>query len=458
MVMLKKIIRVFFKILFFLLLFAIAGCLIYAGLYFAKISDKHYIFGEAIDQAFDKAESIFSIDNDYILGDSFQIEGTLKMELSSEEYANKGLTDIEYKKKNQVLSNLSKMDTTFLIQQDREKQQLYGEITQKIGEEEIYAGKRYINNSTQYFFVNKILSNYVNDGNNNYFETYSEEITTVDNISYLYHFIANSIKKNVTSEQLKAYDQETLIGNDTKKMGLVSYRVTDKEYKRLLKALLNDLKNDPRASQILSAGDYHIDELKVDTKKKYIDPEASYTINIYVTKTLFKLEKYEIIYLKGDQKNVFTYEGDMDKGIFYYSENAELKYRANYESTKRRMNITIYDRVDNEIGSIKGEKDKNSLMLTATVDLEHYNYDISYTSKNQDLKDSTYTREDVLVFKLMKDKVIQLQGQIEATSTISKDPKIMIDTDSSVLRSSLTENESRQLESLNEKIKERLEK
>lgn len=458
MIMLKKIIKVFFKILFFLLMFAIAAGLILAGLYFKKISNQHYVFGTAVDQVFNKAESIFSVNPDYILGDSFQIDGKLTMELSSEEYASKSSSDIEYMKKNQILSNLSKMDTVFLFQQDRKKNQLYGEITQKIGEEEIYSGKRYINNSTQYFIVNSILSNYVNDGNNNYFESFGEEITTKDNISYLYHFIADSIKNNVTSEQLKVYDRNTLIGNESKSMGLVSYRVTDKEYKRLLKAILKDLKNDTRARQILSFGHYHIDQLKIDTKKNYLDPDASYTINIYLTKTLFKIEKYELIYLKGDQKNILSYEGNMDKGIFYYSENAELKYRGNYESTKRRMNITILDHMNNEIGSIKGEKDKSSMTLIATIDLEKHNYDISYSSKNIDLKDNTYTREDSLVFKIAEDKIIQMQGKIEMVSTISKDPKIMTDTDSSVLRSSITEKESRQLETLNEKIKERLEK
>ena len=166
--MFKKILRIFFKILFFLLLIAIAIGLIMFGLYYGKISDKQYVFGNMIDIVFDKTENIFSIDNDYILGDNFTVDGTIKMTLSSEEYAKKGLTDIEYKKKNNMLTNLSKMDTTFKIQHDKKHEQVYADLTQKIGTEEIFSGKYYVANSTRYFFVNSILKNYVNDGGNTF--------------------------------------------------------------------------------------------------------------------------------------------------------------------------------------------------------------------------------------------------------------------------------------------------
>ena len=428
------------------------------GLYFGRVSDPQYVFGEMVDQVFDKAENIFSVDSDYYMGDSFQIEGTLKMELSSEEYRNKSATDVEFKKKNQMLANLSKMDTTYLYQQNKENGQAYFELNQKIGEEEIFAGKYYINNSTQYFFVNKVLSNYVNDGNNNYFESYGEEITTIDNISYLYHFMGDSIKNHITKEQLKALDTDTMLGEETIKAGLISYRITDKEYKRLLKAVLKDLKSDARASQILSLRYPHLDDLKVDTKKKYLKSNESYTINIYVSKPFYQIVKYEVVYLKDDTKNIYTYEGDLKKGYFYYSENNELKYRADYQATAKKIDIVVYDRLNKEIGTIKEEKDKNNLMFTATLDLIHHNYDITYISKNKDLVDRTYTREDTLDFKIMEDKVTKLQGKVELISKIQGEAKIMEDTDSSVLRSSLTDEENEKLEKLHDTIKERLEK
>ena len=382
----------------------------------------------------------------------------MKMNLSSETYQNKATTNPEYEKKNKRLNNLSMMDISYLFQQDRNKQQVYTEWNAKIGEEEIYGEQRYINNSTQYFLVKNVLSNYVNDGNNNYFEAFSEEQTTVDNINYLYDFIGDSLKKNVTKGQLKAYNEVTTLHNERVKVGKISYRITDKEYKRLLKAILKDIKADKRAKEILSVGQYRVEDLKVNAKKHYINPKEVFQINLYVSKPLLKLVKYDFVYLKESQEFIYSIEGDMNKGVFYFSENGNIKYTAEYQSTKRRTSIIIFDRNENQIGTIKGEKDDQNTMITATIELKKQKFDLTYSAKYKDQKKTSYVREDHLTFKWIKNKAIQLQGDIEAESNVSADPKITVDTESSVLRASLTEAEEERLKGLKETIKERLEK
>ncbi len=456
--MFKKILRIFFKIMFFLLLIAFAVGLILFGLYYGKISDKEYIFGNMVDMVFDKTESIFTIDKDYITGDNFSVDGSIKMTLSSEEYKNKSVTDIEFKKKNNMLNNLSKMDTTFKVQHDKKHEQVYAELDEKIGNEEIFAGKYYVANSTRYFFVNSILKNYVNDGSNTYFESYKEDITTTDNINYLYNFIRDSIKNNINNEVLSGYDVDTLVGDHTIKAGQISYRITDKSYKQLLKGILKDLKKDERAHQILSVIYPNLDDLKVNEKKKYFKSNESYTISVYVSKPMFKPVKYEVVYLKDDQKNIYTYEGDKKDGIFYYSENNEVKYRATYHSTDKKIDVLVYNRSNEEIGTIKGEKDKNSLSLILTLDLGDKNYDISYSSKNKDLKNKSYTREDLLTFKIMDEKIVKIQGNVECISKITNKVKIMEDTSSSELRSTLTDEDNNKIDTIKDRVKERLEK
>lgn len=456
--MFRKILRVFFKILFFLLLIAIAVSLILFGLYYSKISQKQYIFGNMVDEVFDKAERIFVMDEEYLLGDTFSVDGTVKMQLSSEEYHKKGATDIEYKKKDRLLANLSAMDVQYHIQQDKKKELFYADFTENIGNEEIFSGKYYVENSTRYFFVNKILENYVNDGSNTYFESFKEEVTTPDNIEYLYHFIRDSIKNHITDEELSGYDVETYVGDEMVKAGQISFRVNDKSYKKLLKDVLNDLKKDERASQILSLMVPNVNDLKVNEKTKYLKSNESYTISVYVSKTFFQPIKYEVVYLKDDQKKIYTYEGNQKEGTFYYSENNEAKYHASCKFTNKNIDILVYDRKNQEVGTIKGQKDKNNLLLTLTLDLEDNRYDVSYSSKNKDFKDNTYTKEDILTFKIIEDKVIALQGNIENIATIQGSAKILEDVSSSVLRASLTEEESTKIDTLQDRIKERLEK
>ena len=450
--------RKFLKVFLFILLFLFAFSLIFIGFYFLKISKKQVIFGSAVDQIFDKAERIVSLDERYMFDDQFEIKGDVKLQLSSEEYAQKGVLDLDYKKKNQMLNNLSKMDISYLMQHDKKNKKAFFELEEKIGEEEIFAGKYYIENSTQYFFVNSILSNYVNDGSNNYFESYTEDLTTSDNLSYLFTFIRDSIKQNVSEDELKGYDVKTLIGDGNTSVYQVSYRITDKSYKSLLKNVLHDLKKDARASQILSLIYPDIKELKVNEKKKYLLKNESYIINLYVSKPLYKPLKYEVVYLKGDQKKIYTYEGDIDDGIFYYSLNNELKYRAIYHSTPKKLDVVLYNEYSKELGTIKGDKDKDNMMVTATLDLNPYKVDFTFVSKNKDFKKNSYYREDSLKFKIMKKMVVQMQGEVEIHSNVSKTVKLSEDVSSSILRSSITEEEDGQLKLLKDHIRERLEK
>ena len=450
--------KLFLKVLFFVALIAIAVFLIYYGIYYTRISREDYIFHKMIDKVFDKSHEIVKIDPEYMVGNKFTVEGNVKMNLSSEDYKSKSLTDPEYKKKNQKLINLSKMDTTYSFKHNKDKGLVFYSLDSKIGNEEIFSGKYYIENSTQYFFINNVVKQYVNDGGNNYFESFKKDTTTSDNIDYLYNFIRNSLKKNISDEELVGYDVETYVGNSNIKAGQISYKITNKSYKKLLKALLKDLNNDERASQILSLMYPDYKNWKVNDKKKYLKNNESYTISVYVSKPFFHPVKYEVVYLKDDYKEIYTYEGNLSDGVFYYSENNEMEYRAVVSSTSKKVDITVFDKFKNEVGSIKFEKDKKNMMFTMTLELEDDKYDITYYSKNKDSKGGSYTRDDNLTFKFMNDKVVKIQGEVTAKSKISSSAKIMEDVSDSILRSTLTDEEANKLKENRDKIKLRLEK
>lgn len=448
----------FFKIVFFLLLIALAVFLIFVGIYFSKLSRKQYPFEVMIDQVFEQVEDTFSLDSKYFLGDNFQLDGTLEMKFSSEDYQNKSRVDSSYLAKNNELKNLSSMSTKYHFAQSKKDGRVLATIDEKIGEEEILSGKYLIDNSSLYYFVNGVVENYVNDGSNDYFESFVDESNTLDNFSYLSSFIRDSIKKNILEDEIDAFDTETLIGNETMKVGEVSYQITDKSLKKLLKGILKDIKSDVRATQIISLFQPNIIEYKIDDNKKYLNSNESYTINIYTSKPFYQPLKVEVVYLKNDQKGIYSFEGDFKEGIFYYSLNNELKYRGTIQSDKDHMNITVTDEYGKDAGSIKIEKDEENLSVLVTLALDEDKYDYSYQVKYRDYQENQYTREDEVHFKVLQDKVTQLQGDLVFHTDVMKDAKIDEDLSSSVLRSTLKDEEKEQLDHLRDKIKERLEK
>ena len=111
----KKIIRV----LTFLFIAILGIVLIKTGLYFQKLSSPKHIYKEGIEIVSVRLEDLFKIDNKYQFGDDFKVNGSIDFNIASEEYKKKSLTDIDYKKKNNLVNNLSKMDIIYSFNQSK---------------------------------------------------------------------------------------------------------------------------------------------------------------------------------------------------------------------------------------------------------------------------------------------------------------------------------------------------
>ena len=456
--MIKKIFKIVLKSIFILLIIGVACGLIYIGFYLNKVSKKHYVYEAMVDEIFEKCANVFRDEEKYNIGDDFTITGDIDLDLKSEDYQNKSLVDVEYLKKNNELKNLSLMDIKYEVKQDKNKGTLYASLDEKIGDRTYLSGKYLINDSTRYFIINGVLKNYVNDGGSSYFESLLGKNTTKDNIDYLYYFIRDSIKNNISESDLKGFDTETNVGNSRYKVSQISLKVTDKTIRGLLDGILKDLKSDDRASKILGGIYKDFSKVKVDSDAKFLNSNESYTINIYTRKLINTPLKYEIVYLKDDQKEVYTYEGDKDSGEFYYTLNNEVRYTATYKSSSKDIDININNRSGNSIGVIKVQKDSNNLMFTLTMDLDKSKYDIIYSKKYSNIKDNkSYDREDNLSFKIMIDKVNKIDGSIKVNSKVSNSVKIDEDISDSVLRTTLSDTEENTIVNLRDIIRSGLE-
>lgn len=457
--MVKKIKKLVFKIFLILIILGMAGVCLYIGFYLDKVSKKSYVFGVAIDKIFGKVEDVYSMNNKYELGDIFSISGDVDLELNSEDYVAKSKVDSEYLKKNNLLKNLTSMDIKYEIMQDKSKGRFYTSLDEKNGKSTIFSGKYLIDNSTKYFIIDGLLKNYVNDGGSSYFESLTEKSTTDDNILYVYNFIRDSLKRNILDSDLNGYDVETNIGNERRKVSQISYKITDKSIKQVLEGVLKDLKKDKKCKDVIGGLYSDFSNWKVDKNKKYLNSNESYTINIYTQKIINTPLKYEIVYLVDDQKEIYTYEGNEDEGVFYYTLNNEVKYNAIYESNEKQVIVNVTDRKNNSVGIIKVEKDINNFIFNLTLDLESDKYDISYSRKFSNFeKDKGYDREDIASFKIMKDMVNKINGNVKVTSKVSYNVKIDEDISDAVLKSTLSAEENKKIENLQDDIRTILEK
>ena len=349
------------------------------------------------------------------------------------------------KKKNNIVNNFNNINIDYELTQDKNNKKLLLSLDGKNPTKSILNYKLLVENSTEYYFVEDVLDNYINDGNNNYFEMFQEDSTTTSNMNYMYEFISTSFAKQLGNKAEK-YEKITTINNNKEKVNQITVKLTNKVINDILNGILEDIKKDNDFTK-----------RKIEDKA-YLGKNESYTINVYSSKYLNKPLKYEIIYLNGDKKRIYSYEGNSTKGLFYYSEDDNLKYSADYKATKNTIDIKVCDKYQKDVGSIKVNKDTNNTLLNISLNLEKSNYDIIYSKKYRNYtKNKEYEVEDIISFKILGEKEIRLVGEAKANTLVNKEIKIEENIDTAIFTSKLSEEQKYNFDNIYENVKRRLE-
>ncbi len=449
--------RKFYCILIITFAFIIAIVLIGIGVYFNMITSNNYIMGTAIDKS-DSLLKNYLENNSHQIKDNYTLNSKINFNLDSEEARNKSITDLEALKRVNYLKNLSLMNIEINLKKDAKKKRLLFELDEKILEEEIVNYKYLIENSTEYYFLNNFLNNYVNDGSCNYFESLNSENTSEDNIIYLHDFLIESLKKNLKDEYFERYDvTENISGKDTD-VKQISLRLTDSVIRDILRNILNDLKSDEQSKKILTSIDKNFSKWKVKDSTEFLKGNESYTINVYTTSFMCQFLKLEVIHLDGNDKSVVTYEGDETKGEVYYIENDKIKYIINCTFKNGKYVIKIQDELNKNLGEFSLEFDKKRTNFIFNFDDASKKIDIIYSSKYRKKSGGKSINEMDITFKYLENRVSKLSGEVQAITEISDDVKIDEDVSNAVLKASLTNEQKANLDTRREFVKTRLER
>ena len=120
--------------------------------------------------------------------------------------------------------------------------------------------------------------------------------------------------------------------------------------------------------------------------------------------------------------------------------------------------INVFDYHHNDAGNIKINRDINSTMMNVSLNLEKSSYDIVYSKKYKDyLSNKSYTVEQSLSMKIVKDGEIRLNGDVKKVDKIEKNAEIDVDVDKAVLMSKLNQEQKEKYDNINDDIKRRLE-
>lgn len=453
----KKITKVFL-VLIILIFVVVAGFCFYYSFILNKESKPKNVYGKIIDKIDKNLYDYFMFDKKYVLGDNFNVSGEIDFELDGTYYLQNSSVNPDDIKIYNKISNLTNATTIYKYIQNNDEDKLYKEINQKINEEEVLLKKVFLENATEYVFINGASDKYINNGNSIYFETIDGSHTTKDNIDYIHTFIVNALKNSLLEEYFEKEAITTNVDDGTKDVYQMSIRLDDKRVKKIINSIIKDIKSDERANNIICGVYKDFETYKLNDDERILEKDEVYTINVYTDKIWFSPLKYEIIHLKNNERSTYSYVGDL-KGHFTYVHNEQLKYGVSVQINHKTYLFEFNDSYGKSIGKIKLDKYDNMYSLDVDLTLDKKTYLVTYSSKVKDYeKNNKYTINDLVHIKYSEDDIIKFSGDIKNNIEVNVDSTIKEEVGDVVIRSSLTEVEETNYNNIKERLTERFER
>lgn len=359
------------------------------------------------------------------LEENFNKTSTIKVNLQSDYFQALQALSPDYQILSNILRNLSGVETQVTTIQDQKNKKMLVNFDSKLAGEELTNVKYLVDNATEYYFINGTTENYINNGNNGYFEALSSATTAQENTEYIIEKIGSSAANNIKDEYLSESYED---GNKK-----VTITLTEDNMVEFLNNIIAELKEDSRANKIMTGYDKDFGKEKIT--KDDLHDIGTVTINIYIDKFFGTVKRYEMT-------------TSDNSGITYYEEeNKTLELRMNNEliaklditTSDDKMEAKITDGNGASIGSISISKTSTNYDVIANITTSTLTANFGYNSQITNLKKgNSYDSSTTVSLDVSANNVSLINGTIEVTSTTTNDTTINEDVSNSVLASTMT--------------------
>ena len=275
-----------------------------------------YIFDTAIEKLKETPTK-----NTYTgIGENISIQSNINLEIESQKYQESLLPEDQTIKN--LITNLNQTTSNLQFIHDKDNKKMLVKVASTKAENKILDLKLLVENSTEYFFIDGQIGNYVNNGNSTYFENINSERTSKDNIIYILEQVSKSLKKNISNDEFRTIKEKIDINGKPRNLNKTTIEFDNTRLIQLFNNVLEDLKSDERSKNILIGYDNDFMKTKISKNKIYLKKDEK--LSVYMYKDFFgKVEKYEIIKKEGENEFRYTYEPSTN--LLYIVENNIVK-------------------------------------------------------------------------------------------------------------------------------------
>lgn len=407
-----------------IIIFIISLILLIAGIVLSYFSSAKYVATKAVKGLGQNViELANSTNKNTGLEENFKVTSTIKVNLQSDYFQALSSLSPDYQVVSNLLSNLSNTETQVTMTQDKQNKKLLINYDTKLSGEPLANVKYLVDNATEYYYIDGLTQNYINNGNNGYFESLNSTSTTKENAEYIIEKITEAASNNIKDEYLsETYEK------DSKK---ITITLTEDDMVEFLNNIIDELKKDSKANQIMTGYDKNFSKAKVT--KSDVASLGTVTINIYIDKFIGQIKKYEI---KSNDDAITYYEGQ--NKVIEIRNKDELVTKLDITTNGDKIDIKITDGNNTNIGNLSINKTSTNYDVVANITTEEFSANFGYNSQITNLKQgNSYDSSTTISLDITANDAVLLNGTIEITSTTTNDTAINEDVSNSVLASTV---------------------
>lgn len=410
--------------------------LIAGGGVLTYFSSPSYVSKTVIKEFGQKATELMNSRIETGLEDNYKTTSNIKMNLKSDYFSALATMDPSYAMISNLLNNLSNTENNITMVQDKENKKLFFNLDSKLSGQSLINTKYLVENATAYYSIDGVTNTYVNNGNNNYFESLNSSTTTNENLKYLIEKIAESMANNLEESYLsESYTDEYKV---------ITITLTEQNIVTYGNKIINDLKNDEKANQIMTGYNANFSEVKLTEKD--VAGTGTIKVNIYLDKILSQVSQYELELGNGNKCIYYKENGKEIVELISEEETTTLEIEKHGEKTE----INIKDGSNTSLGTVTISQTSTNYDIIANITSEEATLDFGYNYQITNLKKGTsYDSAATITIKMTAQNTTIIDGTITVTGQTTNDTTISEDTSTSVLASTLS---GTQTELLQQKI------
>lgn len=415
------------KLVVVLILLSIA--LLAGGGALTYFTSPKYVAQTVIKEMGENATQILANRQETGLEENYSTTGTLKIDLQSDYFQGLSTTDPSYATIANLFRNLSNTQNNIAVVQDKENKRLFINYNSTLNGQNLFSTRYLVEDATEYYYIDGVTSTYVNNGNNNYFESLNSATTTNENLNYIIEKVTESVKDNIEDSYLSTTYEDNY--------KVVTITLTEDDLLQLGNNVLEDLKKDTKANQIMTGYNQNFADTKIT--KDQIKGIGTIQLHIYLNKISTQVERYE---LNMEDGTTLSYSiADGNKVIEITQNDSTTKFTIT--TTNDKTDITITDEENTTIGSVSISKTSTNYDIIANVTTDTMSMDFGYNTQMTNVKKGTsYDSSTTITLNISSNNTMILNGTITLDTTTTSDTTIEEDTSTSVLASTLTGTES----------------